>query len=169
MQQFENKIIFGTGKGDLYRINQDESITRFLIKDPIHLPVRDIAITKEKAMIAYFGMDYTMYSTKALMTKTRLSINKIIKKNGQSDLHEPINRKYDGDVHWIDFKTIDTLDAKTIIGYNALMMVKLFESKNIIRLEKCLLRLIFPKLLPCTWAVITRYGSETLKVFINFL
>jgi len=147
MQQFENKIIFGTGKGDLYRINQDESITRFLIKDPIHLPVRDIAITKEKAMIAYFGMDYTMYSTKALMTKTRLAINKIIKKNGQSDLHEPINRKYDGEsVHWIDFKTIDTLDAKTIIGYNALMMVKLFESKKHYQARKVFTKVNIPKI-----------------------
>jgi hypothetical protein len=52
--QFENKIIFGTGKGDLYRINQDESITRFLTKDPIRLPVRDIAITKEKGHDSLF-------------------------------------------------------------------------------------------------------------------
>ena len=147
MQRYGDKLIFGTGKGDLYRIEPNQSITPLQLNNPIQLPVRDIAITKEKAMIAYYGMDYTMYSTKALMTKTRLSINKIIKKNGQSDLHEPINRKYDGEsVHWIDFKTIDTLDAKTIIGYNALMMVKLFESKKHYQARKMFTKVNIPKI-----------------------
>jgi hypothetical protein len=81
------------------------------------------------------------------MNKKHLSVNKIIKKNGQSDLHEPVHRKYDGEtVHWIDFKTIDTLDSKTIIGYNALMMVKLFESKKHYQARKLFTKVNIPKI-----------------------
>ncbi|MFY7828615.1 MAG: two-component regulator propeller domain-containing protein [Flectobacillus sp.] len=147
MQPFEDKIIFGTGKGDLYRINPNQTITKLQINDPIQLPVRDIAITKNKAMIAYSGMDYTMYQTRALMQKDKLYTNKIIKRNGHHDLNEPINRKYDGEsIHWIDFKTIDTLYANTIIGYNALMMVKIFESNNHYKSQRIFSKVNIPKI-----------------------
>lgn len=148
MQQYGDKLIFGTGKGDLYRIEPNQSITPLEINDPIQLPVRDIAITKEKAMVAYYGMDYTMYSTKSLLTKNKLTINKIVKKNGQYDLYEPINKKYDGEcIHWIDYKTIDTLNSKTIIGYNALMMVKFIETPSHYKTKRIFTKINIPKII----------------------